>query len=175
MNHRSLALLVSLAAIVVIAHAQVPSGARLRIDKVPTHAIRGLSASDTRAFQAQIQRLVDALAAQPAIAQPPAPVCALLHPWIEQGVSDEGIAMARLLGGLPATRKGGVCDSGANTSIEVWVNRMKPVFGCGDAIGGETFCRAVALQPGPDGFFVHRGPKKIQFDYRALLQKLLAH
>jgi hypothetical protein len=97
---RSLALLATLAA-VAVASAQAPSGARLRIDKVPTHAIRGLSAADTKAFQSQVQRVVDAVAAQPAIAQPPAPVCALLHPWIEQGVSDEGIAMATL---LPAFR-----------------------------------------------------------------------
>jgi hypothetical protein len=143
------------------AQAQGASGARLRIDKVPTHAVRGLSAVDAKAFQSNVQRVVDAIAAQPMIAQPPAPVCTMLHPWIEQGVSDEGIALANLLIGLPATRKGGVCDSGANTAIDVWINRLKSLFTCGDAVGEETFCTLVALQPGPEGFLVHRGPKKI--------------
>jgi len=144
-----------------VAKAQSQTGARLRIDKLPAHAVRGLSATETKAFQAQVQKLVDAVASQRMIAQPPAPVCTALHPWIEQGVSDEGIAMATLLIGLPATRKGGVCDFGANTAIDVWINRLKPLFTCGDSVGDETFCTLVALDPGPSGFLVHRGPKKI--------------
>jgi hypothetical protein len=163
MRRSSLILAALLIATSHFAQAQVPSGARLRIDKLPTHPVRGLTTAETKAFQSQIQQLVDAVAAQRAIAQPPAPVCTALHPWIEQGVSDEGIAMATLLIGLPATRKGGVCDFGANTSIDVWINRLKPLFTCGDPVDGETFCTLVALNPGPDGFLMHRGPKKIYY------------
>jgi hypothetical protein len=144
-----------------VALAQSQTGVRLRIDKPPAHSVRGLPAAKTRAFQTQVQRLVDAVASQRMIAQPPAPVCAALHPWIEQGVSDEGIAMATLLIGLPATRKGGVCDFGDNTAIDVWINRLKPLFTCGDPVGDETFCTLVALDPGPSGFLAHRGRKKI--------------
>lgn len=172
MNRRCL-LVLSAVIVLVGAQAAAASPARLRIDKLPTHTVRGLAPAETARFRAQMQRIIDVIAAQPAIARPPAPVCTALHPWIEQGVSDEGIAMATLLIGLPATRKGGTCDFGANTSIEVWVNRLKPIFSCGDALDGETFCHLVALDPGPAGFLVHRGPKMIYYVWNQSRQPLM--
>ena len=90
-----------------VAEKAAPDDARgnvhARIDAVPGHPVRGLSAAEAQAFRSRVQRVADALAAQPAIGNPPAPVCTWLHPWIEQGVSDEGVAMATLLIDLPAT------------------------------------------------------------------------
>jgi hypothetical protein len=163
MSKARIALGATLLAALVAVHGQTPGDARLRLDPVPTHAVRGLSAEETRGFQLQVRRVVESVAANPAIGRPPAPVCTALHPWIEQGLSDDGVAMAQVLIALPTAKRDGSCNHAANTSIEVWINRLKPLFNCIDPIGDETFCTLAALQPGPHGFQVHRGPKKIYY------------
>ena len=145
--------------------ANAQGNPRARVDKLPTHAVRGLSPAQTQSIYARMRKLLDHLAAQPAIANPVAPVCTMLHPWVEQGVGDEGVAMGSILIGLPATRRDGSCQTGANTGIQVWINRLRPVFGCMEPIAGEQFCRLIRLDPGPEGFQVHRGPKKIVYVY----------
>jgi len=144
-------------------------GARARFDPLPAHAMRHLPAAENRAFRAQVQQVLDHLAAQPAIADPPAPVCSRVYPSLEQSVGDEGVPMATVSIGLPATRRDGRCDDWGNTGVEVSVNRLKPLFGCLEnleGLEGAPFCRLIALQPGPHGFDVHRGHKKIIYAYK---------
>jgi hypothetical protein len=90
--------------------------------------IRGLNPSQAAAFRAEVAKLTDYLAALPAVAEPPAPVCMRLGSSLEPATTPNRMAAASVGVAIPVGFENGRCHRMTGAGIGMPINQDAGIF-----------------------------------------------